>query len=167
MSQNPHTYGTGRDPARKDSHLVQIVLLLLCCVAIHGLTFLYLRSKDTTNSSETPNLELEEFSDNLAEEDPALQDCCGLGLQFSELSDTEQNYWSLPDGVFVEQIDTDSPAYSAGLRPGDLLVRVGTYPVNDPGECSSAFRQYCGKPSLELTYYREGAEYTICVYPQP
>ena len=45
MEQIPNSYGTGRDPDKKDSHRIPIALLLLCCVAIHGFTFLYLSQK--------------------------------------------------------------------------------------------------------------------------
>ena len=167
MNRSPHTYGTGRDPAKKDSHLIPIVILLLCCIAIHGLTFLYLQRRDAVKPTRSPALDLEDFSEDLAEEDSILEDCCGLGLQFSELSDMQQAYWSLPDGVFVEQIEKTSPAYESGLRPGDLLIKVGSFPVDEPQECLDAFQQYCGKDQLELTYYREGTEYTIRVCPQP
>ena len=167
MSQIPHTYGTGRDPEKKDSHLLPITILLLCCIAVHGLTFLYLNRKEETPASRSPTLMLEDFSDELTEEEASLEDCCGLGLQFSELSDTQQAYWSLPEGVFVELVEKTGPAYKAGLRPGDLLLQVGNIPVDDPSECLNAFQTYCGQGQLELTYYREGAQYTICVNPQP
>ena len=167
MSQFPHTYGTGRDPAKKDSHFVPIVILLLCCIAVHGITFLYLNRKEETPATRSPTLKMEDFSDELTEDEAPLEDCCGLGLQFSELSDSQQAYWSLPEGVFVEQIEKTSPAYKAGLRPGDLLLQVGSFPVDDPTECLDAFEKYCGQDQLELTYYREGTEYTIRILTQP
>ncbi len=165
MSHNPHTYGTGRDPARKNSHLTPIVILLLCCVVIHSLTFLYLRWKDRgIKTTPIPTLALEEFSQDIAEGTESLEDGCGLGLQFSELSDSQQAYWSLPEGVFIEQIEKNGPAYEAGLRPGDLLLQVGNEPVDDPRECLEALQKYCGQ-SLSLIYYREGQEYAIVIDP--
>ena len=161
MEQFPNSYGTGRDPQKQDSHLLSIALLLLCCAFIHGLTFSYLFQKPAPAREERPTLALEGFAESLAPEHETVEDRCGLGLTLSELSGVEKRFWSLPEGVFIQQVDPQGKAYAAGLRSGDLLMEIGGHSVSSTEDCLS--RLESAKGSLTLTYYREGRQYTVSI----
>ena len=163
MNHQPNTYGTGCDPEKKRSYRSLILLLLLSSAAIHALTFLYLKSREYRPDRQEPTLSLEELSKEHPQEVTIAQDCCGLGLQLSDLNEMQQRYWSLPDGVFVEQIEATSSAYAAGLRIGDLLLQIENRTVNDLEECLDAFEEFCGEADLELTYYRDGQQSSITI----
>ncbi len=48
------------------------------------------------------------------------------------------------DDTRVGEVKTDSPLYTAGLRPGDRILTVGNTPVNDWEEMADAFLAYTG-----------------------
>ena len=66
-----------------------------------------------------------------------------LGLALAPLSPDVANQLEVPDGTkgaVVERVRPGSPAETAGLQPGDVIVGVGTQPVTSPGEAAKALR---------------------------
>lgn len=161
MDPQTGSYGTGRDPQRKGSYLVPIIFLLLSSFLIHGLTLLYVRNQEQTPEEEGSRLLLDELPTQEYHYQEPVADQCGLGLQLSDISEIQQRYWSLPDGAFIEQIEPDSRAYLAGLRSGDLLVRVGDHRIFDAASCLEALEENCQANPLLLVYYRDGVEYRL------
>lgn len=161
MYTDPNSYGTGKDPRRRASHLIPVLLLLLSCVTIHALTLLYLSNREDPPKEDHKGLSMEELPTEEAQSTATLRDNCGLGLELSDISEVQQRYWSLPDGVFVEQIETDSAAYAAGLRSGDLLLEIEDQTVSAPEDCLELLEEHCEEASLELVYYRDGKEYSL------
>ncbi len=66
--------------------------------------------------------------------------------------------------VRVGQVMKDSPAQSAGLKPGDLLIRVNSKPVASPATVQHAVMGSAGKP-VELTLMRSGRIQNVSVTP--
>ncbi len=163
MYTDPNSYGTGRDPQRRGNHVIPVLLLLLSCITIHALTLLYLSSREHESNRKTDNLSLEEIPLGGDREGQILRDSCGLGLELSDVNELQKQYWELPDGVFVEQIETDSVAYMAGLRSGDLLLEIEDRTVSDPEACLELLEEFCREEDLELIYYRDGEEHTILI----
>ena len=54
------------------------------------------------------------------------------------------------DRVVVIDVETDSPAWTAGLRPGSLVTHVGRRPVRTPTEFAEAVAQIRGDVRLRL-----------------
>ena len=163
MAGEPSSYGTGRDPQRKGSYLIPVFLLLLSCVVVHGLTHLYLSNRNRQPKKDTGKLSIQDLPTEDPDGSSPLRDNCGLGLELSDVSDIQQRYWSLPDGVFIEQIETGSTAYAAGLRSGDLLLQIEDHQVSDPEACLEILEEYCEDETLELIYYRDGEEYSLSI----
>lgn len=47
-----------------------------------------------------------------------------LGIRISEVTvDVSQDY-GLPDGIFIKEVDMDSPAAEAGIQVGDVIVKI-------------------------------------------
>jgi len=67
-------------------------------------------------------------------------------------------------GLRVSKVFEHSPAATAGLRPGDVIVKVGTTPLADRAESLGAdlIRGPVGT-SVKLTFLRDGTEHTISV----
>ena len=83
-----------------------------------------------------------------------------LGLHISDVAIDAVRELGLPDGVFVEQVDMDSPAMAAGLAKGDLIQKVGDIPVKTVSEYMSALQAQEADAEVEITYARlSGQDY--------
>ena len=61
---------------------------------------------------------------------PALSKNPRLGLQLSDLDEATRQVLGLQAGVLVEAVET-GPAALAGVQPGDILLKMGRYPVKN------------------------------------
>ncbi len=65
----------------------------------------------------------------------------------------------------IGEVQPDSPAQSAGLKPGDMIVAVNGHPIETWEELSKIIRSSKGKP-LKLLVKRDGKELAISVTPK-
>lgn len=84
-----------------------------------------------------------------------------LGMEVCVLSEAQQCYWNLPEGVAIERIGESSGAYAAGLRPGDLLIRIGDQEVRSVWDYLCALQQLEAGQKVEITFYADGAEQAV------
>jgi regulator of sigma E protease len=81
-------------------------------------------------------------------------------------------YFGLPqatvvsDGVLVYQVQADSPAGSAGLVPGDVIVRVDGEMMDTWQELHSALAGASPQDVLQLEVLRDGASVSVSVSPR-
>jgi uncharacterized protein YndB with AHSA1/START domain len=61
----------------------------------------------------------------------------------------------IPAGLSVAAVDPDGPADAAGLRPGDIIVRIGTAPVYRRTDLSLLLRAHAPGQSLPVGYVRD------------
>jgi len=67
-------------------------------------------------------------------------------------------------GLLVRNIDADSPAATAGLKPGDVITRVNAVDITRPEQWFHAVQKSRGKP-LQLTIIRNKQEQTLTLTP--
>ena len=60
-------------------------------------------------------------------------------------------------GVRISTIDASGPAAEAGLRPGDVIVKVGTHQIEAPHDVIALVRRYDPGTTVTLTYRRGGS----------
>lgn len=66
-----------------------------------------------------------------------------IGLALAPLSPDMRDQLDVPDGTkgaVVQGVQPGSPADTAGLQPGDVIVGVGTHAVSSPSEAAKAMR---------------------------
>lgn len=63
-------------------------------------------------------------------------------------------------GVRIDDLTPNSPGVKAGLQKGDIITRLGTYPVATLREYSDALKHYQPGDIVELVYLRDGKEHT-------
>lgn len=80
----------------------------------------------------------------------------GLGSQLAEA-------FGVKKGVLVRSVTKDSPADKAGLKAGDVIVKVEGEEVSTPNEISSRLRRIEGSKTVPLTIVRNRAEKTVQV----
>jgi S1-C subfamily serine protease len=89
-----------------------------------------------------------------------------LGIRYQEISGQLAKYFHLTDesGILVADVDADGPAGKAGMKAGDVILKIGGKPVRDgdgvrsvvrdlePGKETTVSIQRDGKPmDLKLT----------------
>src|SRR5688500_10315547 len=67
--------------------------------------------------------------------------------------------------VEVQSIEANSPAARAGLRDGDLIVRIGDTPIEGIDELHRALRTWTAGTSANLKIIRRGSELAIDIVP--
>ena len=86
------------------------------------------------------------------------------------VTDTPQEYqfYGLPQGATVRQIEPDSPAAQADLQPGDIITNINTEAITGSKELVLYLRSCNVGQELKLTIYRKGEtlELTITVGEQ-
>jgi serine protease Do len=92
-----------------------------------------------------------------------------LGVSVENLGDQLGEYFGVKDGdgVLVRSVKKGSPAESAGLRAGDVIVKVDGERISDASDLRSALRDHRGK-SFPLSIVRDRREQGVTVtLPRP
>ncbi len=66
------------------------------------------------------------------------------------------------EGVLVRSVEKDSPAQAAGLRAGDVIVRVGAGTVNDSSDWNRVMREQ-GPGPVQLGIVRDKRQQTLSI----
>lgn len=85
-----------------------------------------------------------------------------LGITGQEVTDFYQNYYDIPQGIYITWVDADSDCYLQGLRAGDILTDCNETPLADMQQLGSFLETY-NTDSVGLTFYRAGKRHQITV----
>jgi putative serine protease PepD len=66
-------------------------------------------------------------------------------------------------GVELSRVDTGGPADQAGLRVGDIVVRLGQHAVATPDDLTALVRRYDPGTVVTITYRRGASTLTASV----
>jgi serine protease Do len=89
-----------------------------------------------------------------------------LGIQYVELTDQLARYFKVSDGVLVSSVSAGSPAEKAGLRAGDVIVKVGGDPVSSGRDLLRVVRA-ASDGEITLGIQREGHALDLRVRLEP
>lgn len=90
-----------------------------------------------------------------------------LGVHYVMLNEElkEQFNLTVSDGAYIttegDSIVSGSPAEKAGLKPGDVITKIGNFTLNEKTSLASAVGRYKANETVELTVIREGKEMKI------
>jgi serine protease Do len=86
-----------------------------------------------------------------------------LGIEAETLDGQLAQYFGVKEGVLVRSVGKDSAAEKAGLKAGDVIVKVDGTEISSPRELSSQMRAQRNRQTLPLTLMRERRETTVTV----
>ena len=88
-----------------------------------------------------------------------------LGVAVSSLTDEERaDFKNKNEGVKVEQVLADSAAEAAGLRSGDIILKVGGKSIESPAKLKSAIQQADGDKPLAILLKRGDQSIFVAVH---
>ena len=83
-----------------------------------------------------------------------------VGAMVEPLTSQMADYLSVPNGVMIKQIARKSEADAAGLKPYDVVIRVGNEPITTMADWDRAIRANEGK-SVAITILRDRKQQTV------
>jgi membrane-associated protease RseP (regulator of RpoE activity) len=85
-----------------------------------------------------------------------------IGVSLYELSDQLAEHYGAEDGgALINEVMEDSPAEKAGLRAGDVIVRVDNDEVEDIEEIREAIQDKEEGETIAVTVIRDGREMSV------
>jgi membrane-associated protease RseP (regulator of RpoE activity) len=81
-----------------------------------------------------------------------------LGVQIQDLSEQLSDYFKVKNsnGVLVSEVVDDSPAEKAGLKAGDIIVKIDGADIKNAGDLTMTIRQYEPKTEVSVSVVRNG-----------
>jgi serine protease Do len=91
-----------------------------------------------------------------------------LGIAGEPLGDEQQfaEFFGVKDGVLVKEVESNSAAERAGIKAGDVIVKVGDTRVGSLRELTTALRAARSKGSYTITVVRNKKEMPVTVTPE-
>lgn len=87
-----------------------------------------------------------------------------LGVQAHELEDDDlASYFGSKkgEGILVLSVDEESVAGKAGVKPGDIINRVGNETIEDTGDVRKALEDYKEGDTFDITVLRHGKSQSL------
>jgi len=79
-----------------------------------------------------------------------------LGISCQDVTETIANMYNLPVGVYVTAVTEGSAAEKAGLRPGDVIIKVDGEDVATSEELTAKKNEHEAGDTIKITYVRSG-----------
>ncbi len=86
-----------------------------------------------------------------------------LGISVIDLNPQLGEYFKVPDGngVLVEKVREDTPAEKAGIRAGDVIVKIGDREIDTARRLRRVLSTYDAGEEIQIELVREGARRTV------
>ena len=81
-----------------------------------------------------------------------------LGIEGESFSTFYQRFYRIPRGVYITSVQSGSPAGTAGLQSGDIIVSVDGTAVSDMEDLDSLLYAHIPGDTMTLTIYRSGRQ---------
>ena len=86
-----------------------------------------------------------------------------LGITLQTIPDSAAQYYNMPDGAYVNSVNSGSCAEKAGLKAGDIITAIDDTAVSSGDALRSALRGYSAGESATLTVSRSGETLKLTV----
>jgi serine protease Do len=103
-------------------------------------------------------------------EQPALKLAYGggthIGVTLRDLDDDDQKRGKVANGVYVESVETDSPAAKAGLKAGDIIVEFDGERIRSSRHLSRLVQETVAGRAVPVAAMRDGQRVALTVQPR-
>jgi len=84
-----------------------------------------------------------------------------IGISGSEVDEKLSTRYGIPQGVYVEEVEKDSPAEKAGLKPSDIITKIEGKEVKSVNELNRIKYTYNIGDKVKLTIVRDHNEQEV------
>ncbi len=99
-----------------------------------------------------------EYADNFINGNPIIRPYLGVSMY-----DLSSSIFSSDTGVYLKEVDKDSPAYVAGLRSGDVITSIDNIEVKTSAYLKFYLYKHKAGDVVDIKYKRKGVENTTKV----
>lgn len=86
-----------------------------------------------------------------------------LGIEAEALNGQMADFFGVKQGVLVRSVMKDAPGAKAGLKAGDVIIKIGEAKVATPNEVTSAIRSMREKKTFPVVVLRDHKETAMSV----
>ncbi|MDR3278397.1 MAG: trypsin-like peptidase domain-containing protein [Oscillospiraceae bacterium] len=86
-----------------------------------------------------------------------------LGVRVQTVSAQAADYYDMVEGAYVKSIDPGTCAEKAGVRPGDIIIKLGDKDVTSTETLKAAKKDFNAGDSTTITVNRDGEELTLSI----
>ena len=86
-----------------------------------------------------------------------------FGISVATVDSTIAQYYNMVEGAFIRTIEAGSCAEKAGLKVGDIIVKLGDDTVKSTEDLLAAKNAYSAGDTVSVTVFRSGEEITLSV----
>ena len=86
-----------------------------------------------------------------------------LGIQGHEIDEFYENYYDIPQGIFITELDENSGLYQRGVREGDILLNLADTRILDFDTLNNLLGELIDGQEVTAVVYRDGTQYQLTV----
>ncbi|MGI5936266.1 MAG: S1C family serine protease [Oscillospiraceae bacterium] len=86
-----------------------------------------------------------------------------IGITVGNIPPMAEQYYTLPEGLYVTNVEKNSDAYKKGIREGDIITEANGTPVSSTEELNAIKDTMAVGDTLLLTVYRNGETFVVDV----
>lgn len=86
------------------------------------------------------------------------QDIVYLGIRGADVTEEVQEELGLPEGVYITSVEMDSPAMTAGIQGGDVIVDISGQEVKSLSEMQELLLNFSEDQVITVKVMRQGKE---------
>ncbi len=79
-----------------------------------------------------------------------------MGVSIANLSKDLKEVYKNSHGALITSVEKDKPAKNAGLKRGDLIIKINDKNIQDASELKNIIGSYKPKTQIQITYERDG-----------
>lgn len=79
-----------------------------------------------------------------------------LGVETDELGDQLAEYFNVKSGVLITRVVEESAAENAGLKAGDVIIKLAEHEINDTGDLGEFIRNQNPDQEIKIAIKRHG-----------
>ena len=85
------------------------------------------------------------------------KDVLYLGVHISTVTEKIANTYGIPKGVYIKEVEMDSPAMNAGLQSGDVILKIDDQDITTADSYTEAVLGLTLKETYSVVFMREGS----------